>query len=253
MATWAQRRKMTYGSIFLALILIVFGLPLFFHFHKAPTCFDGKKNQNEQGIDCGGKCVQVCSFTAAPLKVLWSRAFLISSGVYSAVAYVENPNATVGTLSVPYIFKIYDDKNVLIYERKGRADIPSKKIIPIFETSIIAGTRLPKRVYFEFTQAPQWKKLQNESAPILVQDILLTDESGRPKLQARLLNQSLDAYDDISVVAIIYDKEDNAIAASRTIVDTLPKDSSVPVSFTWPQPFTALSGRVEIVPSLPLH
>ena len=40
------------------------------------TCFDGIKNQNEEGIDCGGVC-KPCVELPAPKKVPLMKAFLI--------------------------------------------------------------------------------------------------------------------------------------------------------------------------------
>ena len=67
-------------------------------FHKTPTCFDGVKNQNEKGLDCGGVCTRICSGDISTPIVMWQRVFQVTPGVYSAVAYIQNPNV----LNRPY-------------------------------------------------------------------------------------------------------------------------------------------------------
>ena len=42
-------------------------------FKVDPTCFDGKKNQDERGIDCGGVCALVCLADAKTVVPIWSR------------------------------------------------------------------------------------------------------------------------------------------------------------------------------------
>ena len=53
----------------LAVYLIYLGVK------PASSCFDAKKNQNEEGIDCGGVCVIACSFNVESLNILWTRPF----------------------------------------------------------------------------------------------------------------------------------------------------------------------------------
>ena len=70
----------------------------------------------------------------------------------------------------------------------------------------------------------------------------VTDYAVRPNgLRIRRMSVPL------GVVAIIYDAEDNAIAASRTVVENLAAQSSSSVTFTWPTPFPSPAVRKEII------
>ena len=89
-------------------------------FYDKPTCFDGKQNQDESGVDCGGVCEKVCSFQAVKPNIIWSRSFKVSEGIYNAIAYIENPNIRAEAFAVPYVFKIFDERNILISEKKAR-------------------------------------------------------------------------------------------------------------------------------------
>src|SRR3989344_800500 len=60
-----KKKQLIYGSIY---ILIIAGIISGIYFYKTrPTCFDAVQNGGEQGIDCGGKCAQVCRITV-PLQ-----------------------------------------------------------------------------------------------------------------------------------------------------------------------------------------
>jgi hypothetical protein len=119
--SWEFRKKwlrIIVGSIVLIAALAAF---IYFNFLKKPeTCFDGKQNQNETGVDCGGSCLKICEAEASPLIKLWTRPFIVSPGIASVVAYIENPNETAGIKSIPYEIRIYDDRNILIADPAAR-------------------------------------------------------------------------------------------------------------------------------------
>ena len=69
---------------------------IYFLFLKpAPSCFDNKQNQGEEGIDCGGPCSKVCIPQAIKTitvvnRVVWLEA---SPNNYVAFAEVKNDNS----------------------------------------------------------------------------------------------------------------------------------------------------------------
>ena len=60
--SWSSKRKSTYITVTVSLILITIAVVVFSYLYEAPTCIDGKQNQEEDGIDCGGPCLTVCGF-----------------------------------------------------------------------------------------------------------------------------------------------------------------------------------------------
>lgn len=246
MISWSTQRKITYASIGVALALLLVVVPLFFFFYKTPSCFDGSKNGDETGVDCGGSCQLLCSFETIDPVVVWSRAFKITPGIYSAVAYIENPNinsqATVG-----YEFKLYDKNNTLIGTRNGRGFLPKNKVFAIFEPNISTGTSTPARVTFQFTEKPVWSRNLMPAPDIAVTEKRLTSELIKPRIDATIENRSDTPQGKIETVAIVYDDKENAIGASRTFVDSLEPRQSADVVFTWPAAFqgTETMCRVE--------
>lgn len=246
---WAEKRKLIYGVSTIVFVVLAIGLPLFFFFYKAPTCFDNKKNQNEKGVDCGGVCARLCpSDILAPI-VMWQRSFEVTPGVYNAVAYIQNPNVLNRIDRVGYVFKLYDKDNAVINQQSGFTFLPANKKTAIFEAGIRTGTRVPVRTSFEFTESPTWS--QNAASyrepSVVSENVSLTNDAGAPRIDASIHNMSLETIKTLGVVAIIYDAEDNAIAASRTIVENLAGKSIVPVTFTWPTQFKSPAVRKEIV------
>ncbi len=105
---------------------------------------------------------------------------------------------------------------------------------------------------FEFTSEAAWRKFESLKPELEIVDERLLDASSTPRINATLLNKTINKYGDIEVVAIVYDQEGNAAAASKTLVDVLYPNSEVPVSFTWPLPFGFQVSKIEIIPKLPI-
>lgn len=247
---WAMQRRLIYFSGLILILLIIFGLPIYRSLNKEATCFDGKKNSNETGIDCGGSCLRVCADDIEDPIVLWTRSFKVKDGIYNSVVMIENSNVDLEASNVSYAFKLFDDRNILVYERKGRANILSQKIFPIFEGSIFVGERVPSRTFFEFTGNIAWDTKIEESPKISVKNKTLLNEDTSPRIEAELKNESLIDIKDIEVIALVFDSKNNAIASSRTIVDVLEKDSTVDVIFTWPDPFKGKANKIEVIPKI---
>ncbi|PIQ92098.1 MAG: hypothetical protein COV70_01380 [Parcubacteria group bacterium CG11_big_fil_rev_8_21_14_0_20_39_22] len=247
MVSWSAKRKITIISILSGMLVVFIALPIFFVLYKAPTCFDGKQNQGESGVDCGGSCSLLCEAEALEPIVHWQRAFKVTDGVYTATAYVENPNLDSSSQNVPYSFKLYDSNNILISERKGRTFIPVKKSFAIFEDTILTGEREPVRTFFEFLDEPVWNKTEVIDPPIRIKSRILTQEETSPRIDAVVENITLNPVSNIEVVAIIYNSAGNSIATSRTKVDRVGGFDSAPIVFTWPEPFKDPVSRIETI------
>ncbi|MEK7081846.1 MAG: hypothetical protein AAB537_00860 [Patescibacteria group bacterium] len=249
MSVWSAKRKMIYftGAALFALVFIA--LPIFLLIYRAPTCSDGKKNQGEAGVDCGGSCQAVCvSKTIEPI-VLWQRFFDIAPGVYNAVARVENPNADLAVARARYIFRLYDKANAVIASREGETNIPPRQIFYVFEGGLGTGERLPVKATFEFLSPLSW--IAKEAImPFSITGQVLSKASTTPRLDAILRNSSDIDIVNVEVVAVIFDADGNAVNVSKTIVDTIRSESTAPFFFTWRQPFNKVPARVEIIPKL---
>ena len=246
--SWATKRRLIYLSIVLGVFLVLVSFPVISFITRSTTCFDGRQNQGEVGVDCGGPCLRLCLSQVTDLITLWSRALPAREGVYDAVALVENPNFGGGVREISYSFKLYDKNNLLIVEREGETFINPNEQLAVFEGGIMTGERVPARAFFEFTEVPQWLKVLRNKPDILVKNKKLEGIATRPKLKATLVNQTLSNVEDIIVVALLFDRDDNLIAVSKTEVDVLRKDSSKDITFIWRQTFKGTPLRIDVIP-----
>jgi len=245
--TWAGRRKFVYLGTISAIILIILVWFFISHFYKTPTCFDGKQNQDEQGIDCGGVCTLLCRSQYVPLTVLWSRFSKVSDGVYNVLAYIENPNINAGANNLNYTFKLYDKNGILLKQRFGQTFAPANKIMAVFEPELLTGNQMPSRVEFSFTSNAVWVRQDSAETNLSVSQAVMSREDTAPRLSFVLTNKTVKLINKIEAVGIVYNAGGNTIAFSRTIIDSLADREARTVNFNWPLPFGQASARTEIV------
>lgn len=249
--SWSSRRQL----IIIFIVLVVIGGIVFLFLSptifKQATCFDFKQNGSEAGVDCGGDCQNLCSEQAKNPIVLWTRAFPVTESVYNAVAYIENQN-DAGIEALPYEFRLYDERGIFVARVNGTALIPPQGRYAIVETGIQTGSATISTTNIQFSQSAEpWKRIPENIRALRVasSDTVMEGESSIPKLRAVLTNPSptIGLY-DISVSAILYDKDDNAINASKTFLPRLPAGGEANISFTWPRPLSVPVVRYDIIP-----
>ncbi|MBX2866605.1 VWA domain-containing protein [Candidatus Kaiserbacteria bacterium] len=241
---WAFWRRTQYVLGILFLVILV-GAGSFFSLRGPATCFDGKQNGDETGVDCGGSCTRVCSFEVSQPTTQWARAFEIAPGRYNAVAYVENANQGVGTPRFSYTFKLYDADGVIV-ERKGETILPPNSVYPVFEGRINTGLRKPTHTVIEYEQPELWLPASSGREQFRISNRELSDVGTLPRLTASMQNTGVSDASNVEVVATIFDSKGNALTASQTVVEALPARGTETVTFTWPNPIAGTLRSCEI-------
>jgi hypothetical protein len=180
--------------------------------------------------------------------VQWARSFSVRGGLWAAVAYIENPNENGGVREVPYRFRLYDDRNVLVAERQGATFIMPGAVTPVYEGGIETGNRSIGRTFFEFGAPLVWERMQSDAEAILVTGKTLSGERSEPRVEAFAENTSVAEIRDARFVAVIFDPTGNAIAASHTVIPIFRPGAREGIVFTWPDPLEDSVGRVDVIP-----
>ncbi|MDO8594888.1 MAG: hypothetical protein Q7R93_05270 [bacterium] len=248
MQSWASRRKTLVVLGGITTFLVVVGLYGGVSLLRQPNCLDETKNGDERGVDCGGKCPRVCRADTQPLVVRFARALEVDKGVWGAVAYVENRNTGAGARDVPYVFKLYDAQNILLYERSGQTYVPPRKAFDVFEGRMLSGSRIPARATFEFKEQPTFLRIVEQS--LVVETKGLESGVNGSRLQAIIRNPTRTPQTGIEATALIFSADENVIAASATVVKELAGEGSTIVTFTWPAAF-ADAARTEVLYTVP--
>lgn len=249
--SWADKRRFYIigGAVLIGLTLLL-GV-VFAVIYKVPSCADGKQNQDESGVDCGGSCQYLCNAEVEEPRVTFARA-ITTNGRTDVIAYVENRNRSAEAKSASYAVEVFSEDGTLLGTRKGMLDLPARTTIPVFVPGVAAGTAFAPRAFISFEEDMKWRNVRDEVATLAVGNASLVP-GDRPRVVATISNPSPTAVYDQEVVATVYGLDGLAIAASRTVVRVIDPLASKEAVFTWLDPFPTEATRVEVrvVPELP--
>ncbi len=239
---WRTRRKLLYTTIVLLPLIVIVGAIYYSTFFPEPTCFDGVQNQDERGVDCGGSCERVCQTQTSSATISWDRAFNASDDIYNLVAYIENPNVSLEARNVPYSFKLYDEDNLLIADRRGQMRIPPQPVTAVFEPGVETDGREVSRTTFQFLESPFWEQASNPDVNFRISNKTLSGAtSSSPRLTLDVTNTNLRRFEDIGIVSIVSNQLGEAVQASKTVIEELEAGETASTIFTWRQPFPTRS------------
>ena len=245
---WSTRRQSIVWAIFgsaLVSLLVIMGIAIFY---KTPTCLDQKQNQGEVGTDCGGPCSRACIADVKDAQVRFARAIVPAAGRTDVIAYVDNPNAGTAASGLRATVELYDEHHALLASREVTFDLPPAATVPIFVEGIIAGSPAVTQTFFTIDAASgQWIRTSSKPVKPDVQDIVWQG-GNQPRVTATLSNPIAQPLTNVRLIATVFDADNQAIAASRTVVANLPAQGTAPMVFTWNVPFASEPARVEVVP-----
>lgn len=240
--SWGVRKQLSYLSV----VILIFGAAAGFFvwkYYTGGTCFDKRQNQKETGVDCGDPCVPCPIGLKEPLA-LWVRFFPIQGNTYDAAALIENPNFNWSSKQIIYSFKLYDKDNILIVEREGLTFLNAKERALLFESGLRTEQRKPTRAVLEIEPVNNWK--YTERVPPY---FIITKKKFDPMLsllEVEIQNDASSVFKNIYLVAALFDKENNAFAASGTKIDWMSAGAIEKANFTWREKFQEQPSRIEI-------
>lgn len=244
--SWASgRRALIIGGIVVAL-LIVAGLIAYSVFHQAPSCTDGKQNQDEEGVDCGGSCTYLCAASADEPSVRFARA-IRQNGRTDVIAYVENPNASAAR-AARYTVELYGADRALLAEKSGMLDLPPRDYgaVPLYIPGAYDGGEEVAQAFLSFDDGSfKWFRLGDPLTALVAESPQLVGTPEAPRVTAVFRNPSVASVRKAKAVATVFDAQGNVIAASQTVLPDLGPGGSAEAVFTWNEPFTANAARID--------
>jgi len=247
-----RKRKQIIIVIILASLFILALVGVYFKWiRQAPTCFDGKQNQKEEGIDCGGTCALSCErLTIKALNVEWTNVMEIKDDRYDLAAKIVNPNPNYGLSLVKYNFKVFDEANSLITQQSGRTFImpgQSKYLIESNLTLLAAPAKV--ELVIEPASKEEWEKLSSDyrEPEIYIHDKqvqMLDSDKGAAQASGIIKNNSDFDFDKILVSVILFDEDKKIIGVNKTEARTVLAGEDRYFSVLW---FSSLRGQVKSV------
>ncbi len=247
---WAKKRMWMVITVLSAVVLAIFLIIGFAIFYKTPTCTDGKMNADETGIDCGGtSCSTVCALEAQSAEITFTRA-LSQSGRSDLIAYIINPNTKVYAKDAHFTIEVYR-KDGRVLTRHAVLTLPANSSTPLFIPGI--SSEPVQEVFVSFDPGyPIWTRVSEEMNAPKASNIAIGGTDSRPRITAIITNQTAYEGKNIPLVATVFAADGTVIAASQTILPTLPAQGSEQAIFTWNEAFSAPYARVDVVPLVAL-
>lgn len=247
---WAHKREWTVIAVLAAFAIAVLAIISFAVFYHTPTCTDGKQDGDETGVDCGGSCSTVCSAQAQPASVRFARV-LTQSGRQDLIAYIDNPNTNAYAKRADLLIDVYRQDGHML-EKHAYIPLLANSATPLFIPGI-ANEGVQQAFVSFVSGSPMWTKGTGGSETMpKASNVSVSGAPDAPRVTATVTNPTAYPQNNVPFIASVFDASGTILAASQTVVPTIPAQGSAQVVFTWNEAFRAPYSRVDIVPVLAL-
>lgn len=228
--TRRTRKQLIYGAFYLSVFLGIISL-FYFRIKPSPSCFDGIQNQGEEGVDCGGPCVNVCipgnikpvSVVGQPLVFRPDRSHI------TLLVEVGNPNQNYASKNFSYIFSLYDDKGALVQSFPGSSYIYGGEVKYIIFPNAPAPQNDWSYARFAVKNTGWVPSAEFPGPPRLDLIGAKTAVSGNNLIvNGQAVNNDTITLSKIKIIAVLKGKLGQVAGASQTEIDTLIPNESRP-------------------------
>jgi hypothetical protein len=233
-------------------VAMLLGIAAYYAFFKAPeTCFDGRQNQNEQGVDCGGVCAAVCkeNVSGADLEITEIAFVPGGNGQYDILGKIYNPNDEIGAASFTYAAELRDGSGEVLAVRSGTSYILPQENKYILELNLAAqaqpataSLRISEIEWARFSgyqEKPSINIYQKRYGPI-------SSGAGFSEAFGLLSNESPYDFRSIIVRVILRDNSGKPLAFNTTEMRTVRSHEERDFRLVWPSAFPGTVEKVEM-------
>lgn len=231
------------------LIFAILGYGIYSAVKPKPTCYDGKKNQNEEEIDCGGQCAPCQKPISAQELKIGEIAFVYGGpGRFDVMAKITNPNNEYGSPVFSYEFILKGAGESELARRSGEEFILPGETKYVIETNLETGIQ-PQSVEYQIKKA-DWQEFVNYQKPEL--NIYskrydpITSGVGYSEAYGLLKNESPFDFNFIRIKVILRDGLGKPIALNMTDMRTISSGEQRDFRLLWPLSFPGDVQNVEM-------
>lgn len=221
-------KQLLYGSFYILLLVFLFG-GFYLSSRAAPSCFDGKQNKGEEGIDCGGVCGGFClPADVRPIEVVGNVRLLFPDRTHvSFLVELRNPNIDLAARVFNYTLTVYSESGDV------STTIPGASFIYGGETGryiLIPNIELPAGGAARATLAvanPSWIPAVAYKRPELSikQTVTSQDENGLV-VRGEIVNRGALSAPRVTVLSLFYGGFGQLIGASQTELNTILRNET---------------------------
>jgi hypothetical protein len=245
--SWGKSRQQLIETVLALIGIALIAIVVVATLYRAPSCTDGKQDQHELGIDCGGPCPYLCSADEKDPTVLFVRAISPQAGRSDVIAYIDNTNMGAQLVNAPITVDLYGPNNSLVATRSGTVTIPPLTTEPLFIPDFYNGSQQVTQAFVTFTSTSSIPWVTAIKPAALATSATSISNSMQPRITAIVTNPTTIPLQNVKVVVTVFNASNTVVGASQTIISSLPGKASAPVVFTWNEPFATPGVRAEIV------
>lgn len=206
-------------------------------FRADPTCTDGKKNQNELGVDCGGVCGEcVRELNAKELEVQETAFVIGGRDKFDVVAKITNPNLSLGSSNFEYVFELKDASGNVLASKSGKDFILPKETKYVIEANLETDKN-PASVMFT-AKNYQWSEFFGFEEPQLViyqpRFNAQSGNFGSSEAMGLLINESPFDFNVIKINVVLRDESGKVTGLNFTRLNTLNANEQRDFKVIWP-------------------
>ncbi|TAK94852.1 hypothetical protein EPO05_05745 [Patescibacteria group bacterium] len=246
-------RKTKRATIIFVYILIFscVGFLVYYYTKPKPSCSDGKRNQNEENVDCGGVC-GACkkAIEAEPLKVEEQSVVYGGQGRYDMVAKISNPNTQFGSPAFQYVVRLKGSDGSVLAERQGTGFIlptEAKYVVEVnFESPVVPQSA---EVTIESTTWQEFVEFREKPVLSVHNRRFSLIGGGGPwysEVYGVLQNESMFDFNVVKVRVILRDASGNALAANVIEVRDVRSGEQRSFEFKWAYEFPGQGEVAEV-------
>jgi len=259
-SSWRDKRRSIMVLILVVFVILYIFYKSYSNLFPTETCFDGIKNNNERGVDCGGYCQLICPFDISPLQIKFAKAVETEKDLYDLVALIQNNNQAQNPMDgkINYSFTIYDKAGQILETMNGSTTIPLAQDFPIILQNIFLplseSENSISRVQFKILNDKVWDKVDSSFSQVFFKTMDYDFENGKgngvdvTQLSTQVENLTRNYFRNIPVKAILYDRLNNVIGVNESLIDEISGEEIKKVSFTWRNIFKQNPDKIDFYP-----
>ncbi len=221
--SWRKRKKIII-AVFPAILLLLIIVIAIIAGQPAPTCFDGKKNGGEEGIDCGGSCASCGVKYAAPLEIVSSDILSVGANASELAIKVRNSNADYGA-HFSYQINVISLLGAKVDSYSGESFVLPHSEKYLIEPQVAFKAADLSRVEVNIIKT-DWSAINKSSFDLFeIYDkkarVLEATESGYLEVSGKISNKISHDFPAVDLTFIVYSKTGRLLYAAKTEISNL--------------------------------
>lgn len=250
--SFSRKMKQSFIASVYVFLIVLMGTGIYFFFLKPPaTCFDNKRNQDEQGVDCGGMCQVVCqeNIIGTDLEITEIAFVKSQAGQYDVLGKIYNANDEIGASSFVYTVLLQDGAGNVLATRSGESYILPQETKYLLELNL-ATEIIPVSASLRISEV-KWERFTGfQEKPVInvyqKRYNAISSGAGFGEAYGLLSNESPYDFRSIIVKVILRDIAGNPLAFNTTEMRTVKSHEERDFRLVWPNAFSGTVEKIEM-------